>query len=56
MIIGVPPALDHISRLVTTLSASIAFQGRFSAKCRLYNHSFPDFLILLGQISDHQQS
>ncbi len=49
MIIGVPPASDHISRLVSTLSASIAFQGTFSANRRPYNHDFPDFLIPLGQ-------
>jgi hypothetical protein len=56
MIIGVPPALDHISRLVSTFSVSIAFQGKISANRRTYNHDFPDFLILLGQISDHRQS
>jgi hypothetical protein len=31
MIIGVPLALDHFSRLVSTFSASFAFQGTFSA-------------------------
>jgi hypothetical protein len=56
MIIGVPPASDHISRLLSILSVSIAFRGKFSANRRLYNHDFPDFLISLGQISDHQQS
>lgn len=50
MIIGVPPALDHISRLVTTLSASIAAQGRFSADRRPHNYNVPDFLIPLGQV------